>query len=631
VKPAGITPPFDRRFKYPYGVDEWQLKATNDPSLIAEMCRSTESSASYGVLTGRGSCLFVLDYESEAQYEDACTAMHFLSDAFTVKTPRGYHIYLWAPTPEQVPRHMTDGDSPVGDLISNTHVVGPYCTRADGGRYEPLDADALPHMCDEDEIRQVCQYYSVGLGQPEQVERTAWDPQDVAGSRAEWDDLVDATDISGLGHDAWWGACRNLFSASDPEWDGDEDGGPLQCLIDKTLDEHGERIPGKTEEMLLRMERTGPDQWATALRLGRQLHGVELTPEQAGTVAADEFEVDPNAVPPEPNKSSTQETERRQDFWMLSELAENPDLLMRGERLTPTGMGRRGELTLIAGLPKQGKSRFCAWEASVCSCEGIKVLWVSFEEALPRLVSRFMECGADLGNVGIAHYPASLERIAELIDEMEAEVIYIDSGASYIGNTLGKIPDNSQSTEWQVIYNAVQRVADEKEVAIIVLVHSPNAQPGEVRGSNGATAAADSIWKMRGSVASRKRTFNVVGRWDNEKLAYESNHDTSPTDYAQVDALVAVSLAARIFQHLVRNPDSTTDAIRKEIRGGNYQTLKRELETLAEGGYIEERRGTGKSHNARFWTAVPGFTISGNGQRIISQSDIGELDTEVAP
>ena len=377
--------------------------------------------------------------------------------------------------------------------------------------------------------------------------------------------------------------------------------------------------------------------YSTLLRMAEHLGERETTPEEQAHVdatasarAADEFEANPDAVPPTPAPNGTDVqhagNERRRDLWSLRELVENPDNLQRGERLSPSGMQHRGELCLIAGLPKFGKSLLCTWDAAMASKEGRTVLWASYEESLARIVSRLLSMDADLDRVHVALFPKNIDRIAEIVKETGAECVWIDSGASYVSYTQGKVPGAEQGELWQGIFGAVQTVAIKRNVGITMLVHSPKGAPGEVRGSTGAVAAADAVWKMTGSAASQRRKVSTIGRWDNEELSFISDRKENPTGFTMEGGFIVMSTAAKCFTFVRKNPGCSTRAVRNEV-GGKSSNVTKELQALEVEGFLTND----KSANGNRWTTGEDWVVSSDGQRIISQSDIGELDVEVAP
>jgi hypothetical protein len=373
--------------------------------------------------------------------------------------------------------------------------------------------------------------------------------------------------------------------------------------------------------------------YSTLLSMAENLGGRTPTPSErdhmnaiAAVQVADGFGADPNAAPPDAltkANSDHDEDARRCDLWTLRKLVENPDNLQRGERLSPAGMQHRGELCLIAGLPKIGKSLLCTWDAAMASRDGKRVLWVSYEESLPRIVSRLQSMGADLDKVFVSLFPRNLQRIGEIITETGAECVWIDSGASYVAQTQGKVPGTEQGELWQGIFGAVQAVAINMDIAITMLVHSPKNAPGEVRGSTGAMAAADAVWKMTGSSSSQRRKVSTIGRWDNAEFSFVSDHPENPTGFRREDGYLEMSLAARCFTHVQKNPRCRTRSVRNEV-GGKYQLARAELEALETHGCIVNE-GTETGHQ---WVALPGFRVSQDRQRIVNvlEEDIGDLE-----
>lgn len=96
------------------------------------------------------------------------------------------------------------------------------------------------------------------------------------------------------------------------------------------------------------------------------------------------FDADPDAAPPQ---------EARPRIATLAELRERPELLKRPPPVSKW-LAWRGELSLLVGREKLGKSTFAANDAVEAERSGRKALWISFEEGLNRIVSRFVELGA---------------------------------------------------------------------------------------------------------------------------------------------------------------------------------------------------------------------------------------------
>ena len=139
-------------------------------------------------------------------------------------------------------------------------------------------------------------------------------------------------------------------------------------------------------------------------------------------------------------------------------------------------------------------------------------------------------------------------------------------------------------------------------------------------------AASDSVWKMTGSASSQRRKVSIIGRWDNEELVFVSNRAENPTGFTMEGGFIEMSLAARCFTFVRKNSGCSTRAVRNEV-GLKHENAKTELEALEAEGFLTDE-GHGGHHR---WTAVEDWVVSGDGQRIFSQSDIRELDTEVAP
>jgi hypothetical protein len=262
----------------------------------------------------------------------------------------------------------------------------------------------------------------------------------------------------------------------------------------------------------------------------------------------------------------------------------------------------------------------------MASRDGKRVLWVSYEESLPRIVSRFEQMKADLDNIFVAHFPRDLDRVSELVTETDAECVWIDSGASYVAQTQGKVPGTEQGELWQGIYGAVQSLAINRDIGITMLVHSPKNAPGEVRGSTGAIAAADAVWKLTGSTSSQRRKVTTIGRWDNEEISFVSDRAANPTGFTMECGFIEMSPTARCFTHVQNNPRCSTRSVRNEV-SLNHDQVRAELEALeAQGCIVNE--GTENRHQ---WVALPGFRVSQDRQKIAHEFEVDISSLEGDP
>lgn len=569
---------------------------------------------SVGLLLGGETGLLVVDTDSEAAARDheAWRAEHGIPETRTHTSPGGTdRRHFWYRAPDGVePRGK--GRKGYGDIkATNGYVLAPDLEE---GRHVERDIDPVQLTPEQYEA-----LYELFGGSGQRDEQFTIE-SDEAPSPEAADEVLLAipNDDRFASREAWIGMAHRHKKA----------GGTVEAFVEWSWGDAAENE--RVWETLPQNRHAGG--YSALLSIAERLCGRTPTPDErehmnamkAAHVAA-AFGADPDTVPPPETRRNRSASDRKRDLWSLRELLENPENLKRGEQLSPTGMQHRGELCLISGLPKIGKSVFCTWDAAAASRNGKTVLWVSYEEAPPRIASRLLRMGADRDKLHISLFPKDLGRIAELITETGAECIWIDSGASYVANTQGKVPGTEQGELWQGIYGQVQRVAIELDVAITMLVHSPKNAPGEVRGSTGAVAAADAVWKMTGSASRQRRKFSVIGRWDNAEHSFVSDHPESPTSFHREDSNLAMSSAARCFAHVQENPHCSTRSVRDAV-GLKHEIVKTELEALETLGCIANE-GDDNKHR---WVVAPGFMVSQDRQRIVNafEEDISDLEAD---
>jgi len=274
-------------------------------------------------------------------------------------------------------------------------------------------------------------------------------------------------------------------------------------------------------------------------------------------------------------------------FLTLGELRENPDLLKRPPVLS-RWLAWRGELTLLVGREKLGKSTLAAYDAVHAALGGLRALWVSFEEGLPRIVSRFANLEAPDDHVLIVtHLPTSYQDLEAIVADARPDIVYVDSGASYVGATESRIPDSGQGEQWQRIYQALKRLGMNHECGVVVLVHA-NKSNGELRGSTGIGAAADTIFTIRQvrNADPTERRIDVVGRWERRLLTLTLTARDGKQKYVEVgdpaDAFEVEAIAdphERIRAFLRQHPGALGGEIdkldgRSEIRATLRDMIK---------------------------------------------------------
>jgi hypothetical protein len=197
------------------------------------------------------------------------------------------------------------------------------------------------------------------------------------------------------------------------------------------------------------------------------------------------------------------------------ELATNADLLKVPDALSPW-LTWRGEYSMLVGREKlAGKSTAAASDARGALQAGLRVLWVTAEESQNRVLKRFADLQAPLGNlILLRRWPQSWEEVEAVIQRRQPHLIYVDSLASFLFAVDGEVPQTSELEKWQAKGLRFKRWATLAEPAgVCVLVHA-NKATGDYAGSVGIGAAADTIITMR-TVANRPsdRLLDTRGRW----------------------------------------------------------------------------------------------------------------------
>jgi hypothetical protein len=570
-------------------IRRWPEQAASDPGEIETLFAGWPDDAMYGVVVGRGSGVFFFDTDS-SRAEELFQSLG-LPPSFTVRTGRGYHHY-YATADGTVPKHTTDIQGIGLDLISNSQGIGPYSTRADGVTYLPEDPQSKVSVLAAEEVGRICTALGI-KGQSRETTTTSWDPRNVAPDLESWKRVMDATYNAEADYNSSFGWERRGVSSADPDWEDEA----REYLIEKVETEYGERIPGTTADRIMRIEPSGTaGQWTVAVPKAENVGGLELTEAERLSVLQIVFGPfpDPEAQPPGPAPQAA----KKRDHFTLEELLERPELLKRGERTSPV-FCREGELSLLAAREKAGKTTLAVWDLVEATKQGTPAMLVSYEEAWPRIVTRFKAMGAAPHLTHVVQMPTSLARIEELIVQNGVKAIVIDSGSSYVGTTKGKVPDTSQAEEWQRAYAEIQAVAIRHNVGICVLVHSPKNEAGGVRGSTGIAAAADTIFQMKPKGGNpRRRYLKVIGRWDNETRVFEANHDGEPTAFEEVDRLLAESVAVRLFTYLIANPGAGVREIRGAVPGKTTAVDATRKELVANGQVVCRTEGRTHSHYA---------------------------------
>jgi len=201
----------------------------------------------------------------------------------------------------------------------------------------------------------------------------------------------------------------------------------------------------------------------------------------------------------------------------LTALLADPKLLEVPASLSPW-LVWAGELTALIGREKGGKSSLAASDATRAARAGRKVLWLTSEEGLNRVVKRFADLGSTAGLVGdrlllLRRWPRSWEEIEEVIVRSRPDAVYVDSLSSFLMAVDGEVPATSEGEEWQGRMLKFKRWTTLCAGGVCVLAHATKLD-GQYRGSTGIGAGPDTLITMgRVQNAPTARRLEFVGRW----------------------------------------------------------------------------------------------------------------------
>ena len=204
-------------------------------------------------------------------------------------------------------------------------------------------------------------------------------------------------------------------------------------------------------------------------------------------------------------------------LWVpAAELAADPTLVQLPESLSPWLLWR-GDLSLLVGREKRGKSTLAASDAAAALRQGRRVLWVSAEEGANRIVSRFLTLQAPLeGLTLLRRWPQAWAEVEAAITACQPDAVYVDSLSSFLTAVDGEVPQTSEGELWQAKVLRFKRwttLAPDHPCGVTVLVHATKAD-GAYRGSTGIGAAPDTIITLRDvSQDPNARQLETVGRW----------------------------------------------------------------------------------------------------------------------
>lgn len=201
----------------------------------------------------------------------------------------------------------------------------------------------------------------------------------------------------------------------------------------------------------------------------------------------------------------------------------------------------RKRITLLAGREKySGKSTLCTFEALAALKKGYTILWVSPDEARDDTVYRFIQAGADKYSdqchiAGDVDLPDSWEELGTWIADLKPDLVVLDSIHSIFPLINGdKIPDSSESAQWQKLVSKLRPIAIVLDLAI-VWIHHADKFGNKPIGSVGITAGVDTIVEIGNVPKENRRTLKFVGRRVDSKHNIALDYLGEKEGYKKVD------------------------------------------------------------------------------------------------
>jgi hypothetical protein len=263
-----------------------------------------------------------------------------------------------------------------------------------------------------------------------------------------------------------------------------------------------------------------------------------------------------------------------------------------------------GRLTLLVAREKVGKSTLARAAAAAVSkgCAFLgqptqqgTVLWVVLEELLADVVFKMARFDADSESVFLLQ-PLLEQRFEGLREEVAAvrpRLLVIDTLASYVE---GEEIDENSSMAWTRILNQLRRLAEEYQVAVILLHHATK-RDGTYRGSTAIGASVDQIVEMHeGEANSTVRVFRCRGRWDIADYSVRFDETSMSYEYAgpmreTSDESVSVAAKRRMRNWLAEHSGAGKTEVTAQAgcRAADARSLFDEM--LHEGELEPEGRG----------------------------------------
>ncbi len=257
---------------------------------------------------------------------------------------------------------------------------------------------------------------------------------------------------------------------------------------------------------------------------------------------------------PAPVKQTRISYNRRLDEWY-----NDPDASSLQPMIIPK-IARAGEITMLSGKWRDGKSSLMTWIVSELSrggsilgesVEATTCHWVSFEEIPPLVISRFRASNPDPTRIhyldGLMISPErTLTEFNDLLRTTEAKVVIVDS-LSRLYMRGGEIISENDNAAWVRVLDELQRTVRETGVALVFLHHL--SKQGDSRGGTAIPASMDCAVTMKPvSRTPRARKLEIRGRTIMDEVTIEKAISTNSFSIVTVDRKEPAELERRICE-----------------------------------------------------------------------------------
>lgn len=317
----------------------------------------------------------------------------------------------------------------------------------------------------------------------------------------------------------------------------------------------------------------------------------------------------PKPVPP----MSTSYT-RRLDAWYKDAVA-----CMLPPMAIPK-IARAGEMTMLSGKWRDGKSTFMTWVCAELS-RGGNILgetvaptschWISFEEAPALVIARFRDSNPDPSRVdytdGLMISPErTVAEFKQLLRTTSAKVVVVDS-LSRLYMRGGDIVAENDNASWVRVLDDLQRTVRETGVALVFLHHLSKA--GDSRGGTAIPASMDSAITMRPvSRAPRARKLELRGRTIMDEVTVERATDENRFSLVEREDDDELGLVKRICELVATTEKPSGISIIETLGVQKQKGLAIVKDLVARGVLLRHGRGpaTYLSAGPKFHEVMPG-------------------------